>query len=76
MTRDNLREAVRQFDSLPDSAFVRMHVICVLFAISKPTAWRWIKQKRLPAPKKLGPRVTAFRVADVRRALQERSQLA
>lgn len=66
MTRDHLREHIRQFDALPDSAFVRLPTVCALFGISKPTAWRWIRAGRLPAPKKLGPRVTAFNVAAIR----------
>lgn len=71
MTRDNQREQIRRFDSLPDSAFVRFPVICALFAISTATAWRWTKGGKLPTPIKLGTRITAFRVGDIRAKLKE-----
>lgn len=57
------------FDKLPDSAHVRMPIVAPLFGISVPTAWRWAKDGRLPAPKKLGPNVTAWNVGELRRAL-------
>lgn len=61
-----LPNSVRDFDALPGSAFVRLPTVCTLFGISKPTAWRWVKSGRLPAPKRLGPRVCGFNVAELR----------
>jgi prophage regulatory protein len=66
MTRDHQREQIRRFDDLPDSAYVRFPVVCALFAISIATAWRRVKEGKLPKPVKLGPRVTAFNVGSIR----------
>lgn len=60
------------FDSLPSSAFVRLPTVCALLAISQPTAWRWVKDGRLPKPRKLGPRITGFNVGDLRRLLDNK----
>ncbi len=57
------------FDSLPDSAYVRQPVVEVLYACSPATIWRWIKSGRIPPPKRLGERVTAWLVGDLRRSL-------
>jgi predicted DNA-binding transcriptional regulator AlpA len=71
MARQQVTKAspAANFDALPDSAFVRLPVVCALFSISQPTAWRWVKKGLLPKPRKLGPRVAGFQVAAVRRAL-------
>jgi len=60
--------SLAQFDQLPDSAHVRLPVVAALHGISAPTVWRWVKSGRLPAPLKLGPNTTAWRVGDLRRA--------
>lgn len=60
------------FDALPDSAFVRLPNLLVLFACSRATIWRWVKNGLLPAPKKVGPRVTAWSVAELRQVLSAR----
>jgi len=57
------------FDSLPDSANVRLPIVAALFNVSKGTVWRYAKTGVIPAPQKLGPRVTAWNVGELRRAL-------
>lgn len=57
-----------QFDSLPDSAHVRLPVVRALHGISSPTVWRWVRSGVLPKPVKLGPRITAWCVGDLRRS--------
>jgi len=66
-----LSATISNFDSMPGSAYVRLPTVCALFGISVPTAWRWVKAGRLPAPRKLGPRVSGFNVAALRRVLQQ-----
>ena len=56
------------FDRLPDAAYVRLPVLAALKGISPATCWRWVKAGRLPAPVKLGPNTTAWKVGDLRRA--------
>ena len=65
----HIPDALRNFDALPDSANVRLPVVCVLFGISAATAWRWVKKCALPAPRKLSEGVTAWNVGELRRAL-------
>jgi predicted DNA-binding transcriptional regulator AlpA len=62
--------ALRNFDAYPDSAFVRLPTVAGLFAQSRASIWRNVKLGRLPAPRKFSPRVTAWQVGDLRRALK------
>lgn len=61
--------ALRNFDSLPDSANVRLPVVAALFACAGVTVWRRVKAGTLPAPRKLSERVTAWNVGELRLAL-------
>lgn len=55
------------FDSLPDSALVRMpQIIGHLVPVSRSTWWRLVGSGRAPAPVKLSQGVTAWRVGDLR----------
>jgi predicted DNA-binding transcriptional regulator AlpA len=74
LTPSALRDAetLAKFDTLPDSAHVRMPVLRSLTQVSTPTIYRWIQQGFLPAPMKLGPRVSAWNVGEIRAALAER----
>ena len=62
-------DALKNFDSLPDSANVRQPVVQGLFGCSHATIWRMVKKGTIPAPKKLSERVTAWNVGDLRKAL-------
>ena len=62
-------DALKNFDSLPDSANVRQPVVQGLFGCSSATVWRNVKKGIIPTPKKLSERVTAWNVGDLRKAL-------
>lgn len=62
-------DALKNFDSLPDSANVRLPVVQALLACSHATVWRMVKRGTLPEPKKLSERVTAWNVGDLRKSL-------
>jgi predicted DNA-binding transcriptional regulator AlpA len=64
-----LPEALKNFDSLPNSANVRQPVVQALFACSSASVWRGVKHKRIPAPRKLSPRTTCWNVGELRAAL-------
>lgn len=66
--------AVAQFNDLPGCAFVRQPTVLALFACSKASLWRWVKSGRLPAPKKLGLRVSAWNVGQLRACLENLQQ--
>ena len=62
-------DAFRNFDQLPDSAFVRLPVLEKLYACSAATIWRRVADRRIPKPRKLSYRVTAWNVGQLRAAL-------
>ncbi len=62
-----------QYD-LPKTGFVRLNDIIGPgrpIPVSKSTWWEGVRSGRYPRPVKLGPRITAWRVEDIR-ALIER----
>jgi predicted DNA-binding transcriptional regulator AlpA len=64
--------ALRHFDDLPDSAYVRLPVVAGLLDVSEGSVWRYAKQGIIPTPEKLGPRTTAWNVGKLREALKRR----
>jgi len=62
-------DALRNFDSLPDAANVRDKVVAGLFGCSVPTVWRMSRDGRLPKPRKLSERVTAWNCGELRATL-------
>ena len=65
----DIAPALRDFDSLPDSAFVRLPIVTALKGCSRVTIWRQVRDGLWPAPHKLGARMVGWRVAEVRAAL-------
>lgn len=63
---------------LPDSGFLRLPQIIgdtkrgipAVIPVSKSTWWAGIKDGRFPKPIKLGPRTTAWNVADIRSLIE------
>jgi prophage regulatory protein len=69
--------------TLPETGYVRQfQLIPVIFPFSSATLWRKVKAGTFPRPVKLGPRITAWRVEDIRshidmpRGLAPRTQAA
>ena len=69
------------FDQLPDDAFVRESQLVKkpgnptpIIPTSASTVWRWVKAGTFPAPRKLGPKVTGWLVADIRAWLAEQAE--
>jgi prophage regulatory protein len=56
---------------MPELGFVRLPAILTMFPVGKSTWWNGVKSGRFPRPVKLGPRVTAWRVEDIRALLRE-----
>ena len=55
--------------NFPTTGFVRLSAIIAPngpIPVSKSTWWAGIKDGRFPKPIKLGPRITAWRVEDIR----------
>jgi prophage regulatory protein len=51
---------------LPETGFVRLPEVLRVFPVSKSTWWAGVKEERFPQPVKLGPKITAWRVEDIR----------
>ena len=62
-------KAVENFDSLPDSAYIRIKDLEVLLAMSESTIRRRIQAGQIPKAKNLSTRVAAYNVGEVRQAL-------
>lgn len=69
LTRE--RAAFRHFDSLPDSAFVRLPMVATLYATSESNVWRWMQKGIVPQSRKLAGRTTAWNVGELRKSLKE-----
>lgn len=61
------------FDSLPDSANVRLPVVMQIYGVSAASIWRGVKAGTIPRPRKLTPRTTTWLVGELRRALSRKS---
>lgn len=68
-TTSLIPNALKNFDSLPDSANVRQPVVEALYGCSAATVWRGVKSGRIPKPRKLSERVTTWNVGELRKAL-------
>lgn len=62
-------EALAQFDTLPDSAFIRLPVMKVLYGVCGSSIYRNVAKGIIPKPSKLTPRTTTWNVGQVRAAL-------
>jgi predicted DNA-binding transcriptional regulator AlpA len=69
LTHKTIPSALQHFDQLPNSANVRQPIVEALFACSSTTLWRRVKDGRIPMPRKLSDRVTAWSVGELRQAL-------
>jgi len=68
-TSGQLPAALKNFSELPDSAMVRQPIVEGLCGCSSATVWRWVKSGKLPAPKRLSDRISAWNVGQLRRFL-------
>jgi prophage regulatory protein len=60
--------------TLPASGFLRLPMVLAPVGpipVSKSTWWAGVKTGRFPKPVKLGPRITAWRVEDIRALIEE-----
>ena len=71
------------FDALPNSAYIREAQLVQSYKrpdypaplpFSAPTLWRMVKAHNFPAPVRLSPAVTAWKVGDVRAWILAREQ--
>jgi hypothetical protein len=62
------------FTAFPETGFVRLASILGPrgpIPVSKSTWWAGVKSGRFPQPVKLSPRITAWRVEDIRKLIDQ-----
>lgn len=69
-------ESLGLFDAMPESAYVRLPVVCALFGCSPATVWRRVKTGGIPTPYTLSAGMTAWRVGELRGALNNIAKAA
>jgi predicted DNA-binding transcriptional regulator AlpA len=60
----------RALHPLPAEGYVRIRQVLQAVPVARSTWWQMVREGRAPKPRKLGPRITAWDVADLRRFLE------
>lgn len=55
---------------IPATGFMRLPEVLKIIPVSKSTWWAGVKSQRFPQAIKLGPRVTAWRVEDIKALIE------
>lgn len=63
--------SLAKFNELPDCSYVRQPIVLSLLSCSKSTLWRLVKSSKVPSPKKISSRISAWNVGQLRLALQK-----
>lgn len=72
--QEAIKSALKNFDDLPNSAYVRIGVVRALNGnCSEATVYRMSQQGILPQPCKLGARMSGWNVGKLRQALAART---
>lgn len=71
-THAPISEYLTNFDQLPNSANIRLPIVCGLYGCSPATVWRHVKTGIIPKPRKITPRTTAWNVGELRDSLKNR----
>lgn len=69
VNKSSIPDALANFSSMPDEAFIRLPVMVGLYGISAASIWRGVKKSSIPAPVRLTERTTAWNVGVVRASL-------
>lgn len=59
--------------TIPNEGYMRLPAILSVFPVSRSTWWAGISAGRFPKGFKLGPRITAWKVEDIRKLIETRS---
>ncbi len=58
---------------LPETGFIRLPAVLKVYPVSKSTWWAGVKDGRFPKPVKLGEKITAWRVQDIRALIESKT---
>jgi prophage regulatory protein len=73
---NGLDQESNQQSVVPSAGFMRLPAILAVYPIGRSTWWAGVRSGRYPAPVKLGPRITAWRVEEIRALLRDGEQTA
>lgn len=51
---------------------IRIEQVMELTGLAKSTVWLWVKDKKLPKPIKLSPRVTVWKLSDIEQWIEKK----
>lgn len=60
-----------EFDQLPDTAFLRLPQVLVVWPVSKSSWYRGVANGKYPKPVHIGDNTSAWRVGDIRALLEQ-----
>lgn len=72
-TSTKARKPAPSFDDLPDAANIRLPAVRTLLDCSAATIWRWSRDGRMPAARRLGVSLTVWNVGELRRWLASKA---
>jgi prophage regulatory protein len=72
--RGGFKMAKQKQQTLPDVGFVRLPQVLSIYPVSRTTWFDGIRDGKYPKPVKLAERISAWRVEDIRRLIEERGQ--
>ncbi|HBS6429158.1 AlpA family phage regulatory protein [Klebsiella quasipneumoniae subsp. quasipneumoniae] len=58
--------------TIPQTGYIRRFRLAQHFGVHVTTVDRWVREKRIPAPVKLGEKITAFDAVEINNWLAER----
>jgi prophage regulatory protein len=77
MEHRDMQDNSQPIGTLPEIGYVRQsQLIPEIFPFSAATLWRKVRAGTFPRPVKLAPRITAWKVEDIRAFLQETNPAA
>ncbi|EFH3929136.1 AlpA family phage regulatory protein [Escherichia coli] len=59
-------------ETIPTSGYIRRFRLASHLGVHVTTVDRWVREKRIPAPVKLGEKITAFDAVEINNWLAER----
>jgi prophage regulatory protein len=70
----NIIENYSNHSLLNEACFLRLAQILKIIPVGKTTWWNGVKSGRFPKPVKLGGRITAWRVEDIKACIERYAQ--
>ena len=73
---DQRGSAMTDQNALPETGFIRIRDVLRVIPVSRSTWWAGVQNGRYPAAIKLGPKITVWRVEDIRNLISNDGVMA